>query len=136
MLLRGECVVSIAVESAPPPKKGKRTAAVAGLAPPPERMAPMGRGMAAPGLAGPVPGLGGPSLAAMQPQLSSNPQMYQAPGYGRGAPGPAAYGRGIPPIGMPPTSAFPPARPPMPMPPNYGRGMVSLGFSKWQGFFL
>lgn len=126
LLLRGECVVSIAVETPPPPKKNKRTASMAGLAAPPDRPAPMGRGMPAPGLAGPAPGLGGPSLAAMQPQLSSTPQMYQQPPYGRGAPPAAAgYGRGAPPIGMPPpAAAFANSRGGPPMGGGYGRGMV------------
>lgn len=117
------------MESPPAPKKGKRSAAAAGLAAAPERMAPMGRGMPAPGLAGPAPGLGGPSIAAMQPQLSSNPQLYQAPAYGRGGPPMPAYGRGMaPPMGIPPAQGYGNgARPGMPMPPpGYGRGMVRL----------
>lgn len=129
VLLRGECVVSIAVESAPAPKKGKRTASQAGLAAPPERLAPgAGRGMAAPGLAGPAPGLGGPSIAAMQPQLSSNPQLYKTASYGQ-APPPAPYGRG-----MPPGPAYPnPGAAPVGMPPpGYGRGAVS--FFTFSGF--
>lgn len=129
MLLRGECVVSVAVESAPPPKKGKRTAAQAGLPPMAQRAAAMGRGMTlpAPGLAGPVPGLGGPSLAAMQPQLSSNPQMYPAPVYGQPMPPMAAYGRGIPVGGMPPPAqAYPTMGRGAPVQPPFGRGAVSF----------
>ena len=129
VLLRGESVVSIAVESPPAPKKGKRSATAAGLAAQPDRLAPTGRGMAAPGLAGPAPGLGGASLAAMQPQLSSNPQLYQPPPYGRGGPPMPAYGRGMaPPMGIPAPQAYGNGvRPgmPMPPPPGYGRGMVS-----------
>lgn len=142
VLLRGESVVSVAVESAPTATKKttKRTAEEAGLPSEiPRTMA--GRGsmtippvvgvptvMPAPGLAGPAPGLGAPAIAMMQPQLSADPRLYGAPS-GRGH---APFARGapvMPPVG--PMPAFPPGAAPgvMGIPPPqmvYGRGMVSL----------
>lgn len=122
-------MVSVAVESAPAAKKGKRSATAAGLAAPPERV-PAGRGgvTVAPGLAGPAPGLGVPSIAAMQPQLSADPRMY-AGAYGRGvvappAPGVAAPAPGVaaPSPGVPPT--VPVVTPPLSVVgPQYGRGV-------------
>lgn len=90
VLLRGECVVSVAVESAPPPKEGKKPGQH--RAPLPlGRGVPLGRGGPIPGLAGPAPGLGG-----LQPQMSGTAQMYGGGGFGRGTP-PPGYGRGAPP---------------------------------------
>lgn len=113
VLLRGECVVLLSVESPPPPPPKKRPAhPPAGRGTPlpaAGRGTPMGRGAPAPGLAGPVPGIGIPA-AAMQPHIAAQPQVYpQQMMYGRGAPmaTPGWMGRGGP--------------PPMP-PPGYGRG--------------
>lgn len=64
--------------------KEKKAAAVPEWAPSPEQMAPIGRGHAALGLTALGPRLGRPSLAAMQPQLSLNSQMYQRGGSERG----------------------------------------------------
>lgn len=117
VLLRGECVISIAVESPPPPKDRKRPVSALGAVQT-GRTAPLGRGA---NLSAPAPGLAGP-IAAMQPQMSANPQMYQqAPPYGRGGPVPMApYGRGMAP--PPAYGVGPPGR--MGPPSGYGRGMV------------
>lgn len=124
VLLRGECVVSVAVESAPAANKGKRSATAAGLPPGPDRV-PAGRGTleAPPGLAGPAPGLGVPNLAAIQPQLSADPRMYTN-AYGRGVVvPPAPVGPLHVPMGIPPlpagTAPVPTAGAP------YGRGAGS-----------
>lgn len=120
VLLRGECVVLMSVESPPPPPPKKRPArpAVGRGTPLPAsgRGAPLGRGAPAPGLAGPVPGIGIPA-AAMQPHIAAQPHVYQpAPSYGRGGPvaPPSWMGRGA---GGPPMHL-----PPMQPPPGYGRG--------------
>lgn len=108
VLLRGETVVSMAVESPPAPKKGKRSAAVAGLAMS-DRSAP-GRSMPMTALAGQAAGVGG----SVQPQLAAQPRMYAMPPYGRGAAiGMAGVGRGVSP-------------PAYVVPPPTGRGMVSF----------
>jgi len=115
VILRGETVVSISIESPPPvtePVKAKTAAAsIAG----PGIGRPAGRGlpvppagMPAPGLAGPVRGVGGPAPGMMAPPMAYGrppvpgftaggppPQM----GYGRGAPPPMpGFGRGAPPM--------------------------------------
>lgn len=142
--MRGESVVSIAVESPPAASKkpAKRTALEADLQ---AGMAgvPAGRGSGAgvppvaevapvlplPGLPpGAVPPHGVPPIAVMQPQLSSDPRLYGPPPVA-GAP-PFARGAPIVPA-VPPIPPFPhggPAPNAMPMPPPqvaYGRGMVS-----------
>eukprot|EP00172_Hildenbrandia_rubra_P004443 Plantae.Rhodophyta-Hildenbrandia_rubra.ctg8999.p1 GENE.Plantae.Rhodophyta-Hildenbrandia_rubra.ctg8999~~Plantae.Rhodophyta-Hildenbrandia_rubra.ctg8999.p1 ORF type:complete len:213 (+),score=38.02 Plantae.Rhodophyta-Hildenbrandia_rubra.ctg8999:221-859(+) len=106
VLLRGECVVSIAVEAPPPPKPKPK---------PKLPKAPLGTGIPA-GRGGPPPGLGRGAPTTMYGQ----PQMYRAPppgmpmgrgpvpgwmgrgygGYGGGrgyGPPPPVYGRGSPP---------------------------------------
>eukprot|EP00235_Prasinoderma_singulare_P009432 CAMPEP_0119167558 /NCGR_PEP_ID=MMETSP1315-20130426/6639_1 /TAXON_ID=676789 /ORGANISM="Prasinoderma singularis, Strain RCC927" /LENGTH=187 /DNA_ID=CAMNT_0007161011 /DNA_START=16 /DNA_END=575 /DNA_ORIENTATION=+ len=111
VLVRGEEIVSLAVE-APPPQVQKRTvvppgggagrAAGRGAAP-----AGMPPGGPAAGLGAPVRGLGGPAPAAMQPQ---------GPGAVHGAP--VAYGRGMPPPGAPPPGMPPGMLPPGMHPPG------------------
>ena len=93
LLLRGEEIVSLAVESPPvqqakktvvPPGAGSGKAAGRGVA-------PVGAGQAPAGLAGPVRGLGGPAPAAMQPQVRPRSAAGRArparahPAAGRGA---------------------------------------------------
>ncbi|KAJ3287476.1 hypothetical protein HK104_008566 [Borealophlyctis nickersoniae] len=118
VILRGETIVSMSIESGPPPSEDARSRAAAnaggpGLARPAGRGLPMAPAMGAPmGLAGPVRGVGGPA-----------PQMMQ-PGMGRGvaAAPPMAY---RPPMGGPPPMGRP-GMPPPPMggmPPAFGRGM-------------
>lgn len=106
VLLRGECVVSVAVESLPTgsasgsgsmANKGgtKRNAAMAGLGDRPPTHA--GRGINPTMLSGSTPGLTGAATAAttIHPQMSVDPRLYPNPSpYGRGAgrggvPGPA-----------------------------------------------
>lgn len=110
VLLRGDCVVSIAVESPPPPPPKRRpTKAPAG------RGVPMaaGRGIPlesngpAPGLAGPIPGVG-IAAASMQPHVAAQPHMYHS---------------GPPSQMIPPTQMIPPPHAPM-MPPPPGPPMV------------
>lgn len=142
VLVRGETVVLLSVESPPPPPPKKRPArppvgrgtALPALG----RGVPVGRGGPPPGLSGPVPGVGIPA-AAMQPHLQQQPRMYPtgrgmpvAPGWmGRGQPmvPPGMAPPGIPPPGMPvpnmPPGMPPPGMPPPPTgpPPGYaGRG--------------
>jgi len=141
VLLRGECVVSLTVES-PPAEKDKRKPSTSKGPAPQGRGLPAGRGMpqgpppGAPpmGLAGPMRGVGGPAPAGMQPHVRAQPQMYAGRGAPQmGAPGsmgygsgmqppsgpPPGYGRGMPPPpGMPPPGMQPPGMPPS----GYGRG--------------
>lgn len=126
VLLRGECVVLLSVESPPPPPPKKRPAHAPvgrGTAlPAAGRGTPMGRGAPAPGLAGPVPGIGIPA-AVMQPHIAAQPQVYQQqPMYGRGTPmaTPGWMGRGgqMPPPGYGRGRGGPPPGPPPPAPPS------------------
>jgi small nuclear ribonucleoprotein B and B' len=143
VLLRGECVVSLSVESPPPPAQKTKAPRPAGrgVVLPAGRGAPLGRdsGIAgpAPGLAGPVPGVG-MAPGSMQPQFAAAPQMYQQappPGYGRGMP---PMGGGMPQMGggmqqmgggmqqmgggMPQMSGGIPQMAPHMAPPGWGRG--------------
>lgn len=106
-------MVSMAVENAPAPKKGKRTATAAGL-PVADRAAP-GRGEVMAALNAPAQGLGGPA----QPQLSAQPRMYAPlPGaYPGSGVAPPPYGRGVLPAAYGTAAAPPP------------RGMVGCFFS-------
>ncbi|KAJ8901933.1 hypothetical protein NDN08_004135 [Rhodosorus marinus] len=146
ILLRGECVVSLTVESPPAEQDSRKRSSGKGPAPQGRGM-PAGRGIpqgpppGAPpvGLSGPVRGVGGPAPTTMQPHVSAQPQMYGGrggsqmgapgpPGYGGGMappPGPPmSYGRGMPPPpGMPPPGMQPPGMPP----PGYGRGAPPPG---------
>lgn len=91
VLLRGECVVSLAVESAPAPKEAAKPGSI--RAPQPlGRGVPLGRVAPMPGLTGPAPGLGAGGVPGMQ-------AMPPPPGFtaGRGLPPPMAAGRGMPP---------------------------------------
>jgi small nuclear ribonucleoprotein B and B' len=112
IILRGEGVVSITVESKPPAEDKKKAAAGGpGVGVPGGRGLPVAPVGAAPaGLAGPARGVGGPGMAQMAPQgrgISAPPQM------GRGGPPPGGPppGRGGPPPGMggpPPGMGGPP----------------------------
>ncbi|KAJ3041002.1 hypothetical protein HDV00_010074 [Rhizophlyctis rosea] len=132
VILRGETIISMSVESGPPPSDDARSRLAALNAGGPGVARPAGRGLPvapamgpAMGLGGPVRGVGGPGAAMMQPG-----QM------GRGiAAAPVAYGRPMPPPGMPmpgmpPRPGMPPAgpggMPPGGMPP-FGRGMPPPG---------
>lgn len=150
VLLRGECVVSVAVESLPASASGsgsmankggtKRNAAMAGLGDRPPAHA--GRGINPAMLSGSAPGLSGAATAAttIQPQMSVDPRLYPNPSpYGRGAgrggvPGPSfQHPHGPPPPqahhlpphpGHPPPHVMPPAHygahPPQQPAPPYG----------------
>ncbi|EGD74069.1 hypothetical protein PTSG_12357 [Salpingoeca rosetta] len=141
ILLRGENVVSMAVEG-PPPQEEKRTVKVAAPGPGVGRAA--GRGIVtqinAPpvGLAGPARGVGGPAPSNMMPQQSApppgaRPPMPPPPGMGgppgmRPMGGPPGMPRGPPPrpgMGMPPgfRPGMPPPNMPFRPPPGFGRGM-------------
>ncbi len=74
-------MVSLAVESPPPPKEKKQPASVRAAVPLGRGM-PMGRGITAPvpGLAGPAPGVG-----------RGMPPVAPPPGYGRGMPAPPGF---------------------------------------------
>ncbi|KAJ1542739.1 hypothetical protein HK096_009119, partial [Nowakowskiella sp. JEL0078] len=130
VVLRGEIIVSMSVESGPPPsdeQKAKAAMAIgAGYGKPAGRGLPIGMGGPA-GLTGPVTGVGGPAASMMAPGgrgIAAPPVSYgrppipgpgsipppMMPGFGRGMPPPPAGFR--PPSGMPvPPPGF---RPPMP----------------------
>ncbi|KAI9115257.1 hypothetical protein K1719_013576 [Acacia pycnantha] len=131
VLLRGDEVVSFAVE-APPPPDGSQ-ADVAALAGPVIGRAAC-RGVptapifhAQPGLGGPVPGVGGPAHGMMRPQTLRPPRHAALPGQMPVYPGqaPPPMARGSPPPMPPgqsrPCPGGPPPRFPMP-PPQFGRG--------------
>ena len=113
IILRGESVVSLTVESKPPAEdKKKMVAGGPGVGVPGGRGLPVAPVGAAPaGLAGPARGVGGPGMAQMAPQgrgISAPPHMA-----GRGGPPPGGppHGRGGPPPGMggpPPGMGGPP----------------------------
>eukprot|EP00871_Galdieria_phlegrea_P003783 jgi/Galph1/4405/GphlegSOOS_G3059.1 len=116
VLLRGESVISLTVES-PPPEQTTRRPASRGP-PPTGRGFPAGRAMpvapppaaVASGLGGPVRGIGGPPPP--QAQVGAQPQMY-----GRAAPMPPPPG--VPPPGFPrgpPPPGFAQVQPPGPYP--------------------
>ena len=102
IILRGESVVSITVESKPPAEdKKKASAGGPGVGVPGGRGLPVAPVGAAPaGLAGPARGVGGPGMAQMAPQ-------------GRGISAPPQVGRGGPPPGLPcpPQCVGPPSWP-------------------------
>ena len=128
VILRGESVVSLTVESKPPAEdKKKLTTGGPGVGVPGGRglpVAPMGQAPA--GLAGPARGVGGPGMAQMAPQGRGMPPP---PGMGRGAP----PGMGGPPPGMggpPPGRGAPPPGFPGGPPPGMGGpppGMMGRG---------
>jgi len=114
IILRGESVVSITVESKPPAEdKKKASAGGPGVGVPGGRGLPVAPVGAAPaGLAGPARGVGGPGMAQMAPQ-------------GRGISAPPQVGRGGPPPGMPPPGMGGRGGPPPGMggpPPGMGMG--------------
>ncbi|KAI8601413.1 hypothetical protein EDD21DRAFT_283543, partial [Dissophora ornata] len=94
VILRGETIVSLSVDGPPPPSVESQRARISQLSAGSGVAAPAGRGMpvvpgVAPGLTGPVRGVGGPAPGMMLPRGPA----AMAP--------PMAYGRGIPPPGMP-----------------------------------
>ncbi|KAK4750287.1 hypothetical protein SAY87_027736 [Trapa incisa] len=107
VLLRGEEVISMAVEGPPPPDESRSKAASAAAMAGPGIGRAAGRGVptaplvqAQPGLSGPVRGVGGPAPGMMQPQLSRPP---------------------VPQLSAPPVNypAAPVIRPPSQMPPPF-----------------
>jgi len=132
VLLRGEEVVTVAVEAPPPNEGAVQRAQVApkgpGAGQPAGRGMPMpAPGQAAPGLAGPVRGMGGPAPGRMQPRPSRAAPPMPFPGAPPGMPPPGMPPPGRPPPGMappgmPPPGMMPPGGPPggMPMPPGPG----------------
>ncbi|KAF9932994.1 hypothetical protein FBU30_006818 [Linnemannia zychae] len=118
VILRGEIIVSMSVDGPPPPSGEDQKARLSQLSAGSGVAAPAGRGMpvvpgVAPGLTGPVRGVGGPAPGMMLPR-----------GPAAAAP-PLAYGRGMPPAGMPPPGMAPPGFRPMGMVPPAGMpGMV------------
>uniref|UniRef100_A0A6G3MI43 Sm protein B n=1 Tax=Henneguya salminicola TaxID=69463 RepID=A0A6G3MI43_HENSL len=122
VLLRGEQLVSLTVESPPASESRVKATSTAipglGMGRAAGRGVPtMGPGQIPLGLAGPVPGLGAPSAHIMAPSLPNQgysqggnvPPMIPPPGF-------------IPPgMPFPPGMNFPPGMPPMPQ--QAGRGM-------------
>lgn len=129
VILRGESVVSLTVESKPPAEDKKKMGGAGGpgMGVPGGRglpVAPMGQAPA--GLSGPARGVGGPGMAQMAPQgrgIGAPPQMAgrggppgmggPPPGMGRGAPpgmGGPPPGMGGPPPGMMGRGAPPPGQ--------------------------
>ncbi|KAJ3054915.1 hypothetical protein HK097_000381 [Rhizophlyctis rosea] len=135
VILRGETIISMSIESGPPPDDAARSRLAAlnaggpGIARPGGRglpVAPAGMGGPAMGLAGPVRGVGGPAQGMMQPGQMGRGGIQAAP---------VAYGRpgmppGMPPMGGPPRPGMPGmlpvGGPPAGMPP-FGRGMPPPG---------
>ncbi|KAJ1957504.1 Small nuclear ribonucleoprotein-associated protein B [Linderina pennispora] len=119
VILRGESVISISVDGAPPRTDALKTrAAMAqgpGVARPAGRGMPVAPpGMAPQGLAGPVRGVGGPAIGVMQ----ARPVAYgrpPPPRPGMGAPGMPPPGFRPPPGMPPPGFQPPPGMPGMPM---------------------
>ena len=116
VVIRGDCVISMTVESKPqaePKQKigagaagpGQASAAGRGLP-----VAPMGQAPA--GLAGPARGVGGPGANVMNPMgrggVAAPPMMNRPPGMGPPPGMGAPPGRGGPPPGMPPPGMGPP----------------------------
>ena len=134
IILRGESVVSITVESKPPAEdKKKASAGGPGVGVPGGRGLPVAPVGAAPaGLAGPARGVGGPGMAQMAPQgrgISAPPQMGRG-GPPPGMPPPGMGGRGGPPPGMggpPPGMGGPPPGMGGPPPGMMGRGAPPPG---------
>lgn len=128
VLLRGENVISLTIES-PPANEDKRTSKLAPAGPGVGRAAGRGViqavGTAPAGLAGPVRGVGGPAPSMMAPQGQRMP--FPGPPGMMGMPGlPPGMPPGMrPPMGMPPGMPRPggPGMPPPGMPPGMRPGM-------------
>lgn len=127
LVLRGETIVSMAIEGPPPSGRKLSDTADAGVgsAKAAGRAVPVSAVMAPPsGLTAPVAGLGVPDAAAMTPQAMGRPMMAAPMAFGRGAP-PPQMGRGFPappgaPAGMMPPGMMPPGMAPPGM--MMGRG--------------
>ncbi|KAI9088026.1 hypothetical protein DFS34DRAFT_481164 [Phlyctochytrium arcticum] len=123
VILRGEMIVSLSVESPPPPSDEVRAKTAAsmggpGMGRPAGRGLPMApAGMPPMGLAGPVRGVGGPAPGMMNPMgrggIGAPPMQYGRP--------PMGPPMGMP--GMPPRPGGPPMGPPPGGMPPFGRGM-------------